>query len=277
MEVKSSIMNLKTSLTTLIVLALPLSAMTQKKGSNTKAIICLTYDDGLETQLSTAIPQLDSAGFKATFFLNSIQGSSQSEVIGQTPEAVLGWSKAARNGHELANHTLFHPCPEKIGWDRSVSIENYTIDKILKEISTQNTLLSFLDPKRKIRSFAFPCNNTLLEGKDYTKVIRDKGLVNFGRTGGDSNSIITDFKHLNTMQVPSWHVWTGTGLDELIAFAEKVKKAGGMGIYQFHGVDGNIFRISGKTHKDFLTYLREHKDEFWVTTFSEAMEFVTRQ
>lgn len=277
MEVKSSIMNLKTSLTALIVLALPLSAMTQKKGSNTKAIICLTYDDGLETQLSTAIPQLDSAGFKATFFLNSIQGSSQSEVIGQTPEAVLGWSKAARNGHELANHTLFHPCPEKIGWDRSVSIENYTIDKILKEISTQNTLLSFLDPKRKIRSFAFPCNNTLLEGKDYTKVIRDKGLVNFGRTGGDSNSIITDFKHLNTMQVPSWHVWTGTGLDELIAFAEKVKKAGGMGIYQFHGVDGNIFRISGKTHKDFLTYLREHKDEFWVTTFSEAMEFVTRQ
>ena len=277
MEVKSSIMNLKTSLTALIVLALPLSAMTQKKGSNTKAIICLTYDDGLETQLSTAIPQLDSAGFKATFFLNSIQGSSQSEVIGQTPEAVLGWSKAARNGHELANHTLFHPCPEKIGWDRSVSIENYTIDKILKEISTQNTLLSFLDPKRKIRSFAFPCNNTLLEGKDYTKMIRDKGLVNFGRTGGDSNSIITDFKHLNTMQVPSWHVWTGTGLDELIAFAEKVKKAGGMGIYQFHGVDGNIFRISGKTHKDFLTYLREHKDEFWVTTFSEAMEFVTRQ
>ena len=270
-------MNLKTSLTALIVLALPLSAMTQKKGSNTKAIICLTYDDGLETQLSTAIPHLDSAGFKATFFLNSIQGSSQSEVIGQTPEAVLGWSKAARNGHELANHTLFHPCPGKIGWDRSVSIENYTIDKILKEISTQNTLLSFLDPKRKIRSFAFPCNNTLLEGKDYTKMIRDKGLVNFGRTGGDSNSIITDFKHLNTMQVPSWHVWTGTGLDELIAFAEKVKKAGGMGIYQFHGVDGNIFRISGKTHKDFLTYLREHKDEFWVTTFSEAMEFVTRQ
>ena len=198
-------------------------------------------------------------------------------MIGQTPEAVLGWSKAARNGHELANHTLFHPCPEKIGWDRSVSIENYTIDKILKEISTQNTLLSFLDPKRKIRSFAFPCNNTLLEGKDYTKMIRDKGLVNFGRTGGDSNSIITDFKHLNTMQVPSWHVWTGTGLDELIAFAEKVKKAGGMGIYQFHGVDGNIFRISGKTHKDFLTYLREHKDEFCVTTFSEAMEFVTRQ
>lgn len=56
------------------------------KGSSTpseKAIICLTYDDGLDTQLSIAIPQLDSMGLKATFFLNSILGSSQSPKIGQ--------------------------------------------------------------------------------------------------------------------------------------------------------------------------------------------------
>jgi peptidoglycan-N-acetylglucosamine deacetylase len=271
-------MKIKTGLAVIIVLTISLSAFAQKKTSNKKkAIICLTYDDGLETQLSTAIPQLDSVGFKATFFLNAIQGSSQSELIGQTPEAVLGWSTAARNGHELANHTLFHPCPEKLGWDKSVSIENYTIERILKEISTQNILLSLLDPQRKIRSFAFPCNNVLLRGRDYTKVIRDKGLVKFGRTGGDSNSVITNFKQLNLMQVPSWHVWTGTGLKELIAFAEKVRKSGGMGVYQFHGVGGNIFQISGETHRAFLAYLKSHRDEFWVTTFSEAMEFVTRQ
>jgi peptidoglycan-N-acetylglucosamine deacetylase len=33
-----------------------------------KAAICLTYDDGMDTQLSNAIPQLDSFGFKGTFF-----------------------------------------------------------------------------------------------------------------------------------------------------------------------------------------------------------------
>ena len=73
-------------ITTVLFAALCLSAFAQK----TKAIICLTYDDGLETQLANVIPQLDSAGFKATFFLNSIQGSSQSDVIGESPEAVLG-------------------------------------------------------------------------------------------------------------------------------------------------------------------------------------------
>ena len=252
-------------------------AQTKKIDRSKRAIICLTYDDGLETQLSTVIPQLDSAGLKATFFLNSIQGSSQSDVIGQTPEAVLGWSNAAKNGHELANHTLFHPCPEKLGWAKTVAIDSYTIDKIIKEISSQNIILSLLDPKRKTRSFAFPCNNVFIAGTDYSKVIKDKGLVKFGRAGGDSNSVITDFKHLNTMQVPSWHVWTETSLKELISFAEKVKKAGGMGVYQFHGVGGQVFKISSETHKAFLEYLKMHQDDYWVTTFSEAMEFVIKR
>ena len=252
-------------------------AQTKKVDSFKRAIICLTYDDGLETQLSTVIPQLDSVGLKATFFLNSIQGSSSSDIIGQAPEAVLGWSNAAKNGHELANHTLFHPCPEKLGWAKAVSIDGYTIDKIIKEITTENSILSLLDPKRKIRSFAFPCNNFLIDGTDYSKIIKDKGLVKFARTGGDSNSVIKDFKHLNIMQVPSWHVWTGTTLKELILFAEKIKETGGMGVYQFHGVGGQIFSISRETHKAFLEYLKLHQADYWVTTFSEAMEFVIKQ
>ena len=112
---------------------------------------------------------------------------------------------------------------------------------------------------------------------DYSKIIKDKGLVSFGRAGGDSNSVITDFKHLNTMQVPSWHVWTGTTLNSLIAFAEKVKKVGEMGVYQFHGVGGQVFQISNETHRAFLAYLKAHQDDYWVTTFSEAMEYVMKK
>ncbi len=242
-----------------------------------KAIICLTYDDGLESQLTTALPQLDSLGLKATFFLNSIQGSSPSDKIGQTPEAVLGWTNAAKHGHELANHTLFHPCPKNLGWDSTVSIENYSIDRIIKEISTQNTLLSLLDPKRKKRSFAFPCNNNLIQGHDYVKLVHDQGLVTFARGGGDSNSVIRDFKHLDPLNVPSWHVWTATTLDQLISFAEKVKNSHGMGVYQIHGVGSQVFKISAETHKAFLEYLKAHQDDYWVTTFSEAMGFINKE
>ena len=254
-----------------------LSATAQHNQTHGKAIICLTYDDALTTHLTTALPQLDSAGLKATFFLTSIQGSSQSDIIGQTPEAVLGWYKAAKNGHELANHTLFHPCPVKLGWDSSVAIDRYTFDQIVEEIKTQNTLLSLLDPARTRRAYAFPCNNSIVEGKEYSNLLKEKNIVTYARTGGDSASIITDFVNLNTMKVPSWLVFTGTTLQQLISFAEKVKKAGGMGIYQFHGIGSQIFSISVETHRQFLAYLKMNEKDFRIITFSEAMDAITKK
>jgi peptidoglycan-N-acetylglucosamine deacetylase len=255
----------------------PSFGQTKKIDNIKKAIICLTYDDGLETQLTTAIPQLDSFGLKATFFLNSIPGSSKSEVIGHTPEAVLGWTNAAKNGHELANHTLFHACPEKLGWDKTVSIDNYTVDRMITEIKTENTILALLDSSRKRRAFAFPCNNFMIGNIDYISIIKKQGLITYARGGGDSTSIITDVKKLDITKVPSWHVWTGTTLDKLIAFAEKVKTSGEMGVYQFHGIDEQVFQIFKETHRAFLQYLKLHENEYWVTTFSEAMDFVTKQ
>ena len=254
-----------------------LFGQTKKNENFKRAIICLTYDDGLESQLSTVIPQLDTLNLKATFFLNSIQGSSQSVIIGNTPEAVLGWTNAAKNGHELANHTLFHACPEKIGWDKTVAIENYSINRMILEIKTENTILALLDPNRKERAFAFPCGNFLIGGIDYIPIVKKLGLITYARGGGDSTSIITDFKNLNPIKVPSWHVWTGTTLDKLISFAKKVKETGGMGVYQFHGVGGQIFQISKETHRAFLEYLKLHQADYWVTTFSEAMDFIKKQ
>jgi len=62
----------------------------------------LTYDDALNGQLDYTIPQLDSVGLKGTFF-----------CTGNSPclyRRIDNWRKAAKNGHELGNHALFHPC-----------------------------------------------------------------------------------------------------------------------------------------------------------------------
>ena len=241
-----------------------------------KAIICLTYDDGLASQLTMAIPQLDSVGLKATFFLNAIQGSSASSMIGESPEAVLGWTNAALNGHELANHTLFHPCPAAIGWNSKISIENYTVTRMTKEVETQNAILSLLDPRGTQRAFAFPCNNTLINDTNYVSILKRRKLISYARSGGDSSSIIGDFDHLDPLNVPSWHVWTGTSIDQLVSFANKVKLAGGMGVYQFHGVGGQVFQISPETHRAFLRYLKDHPDDFQVLPFSEAINAVSK-
>src|SRR5689334_18793879 len=99
--IKTILMKHRLSLSSILIISvfICVHGQTKKVDHSKQAIICLTYDDGLETQLSTVIPQLNTAGLKATFFLNSIQGSAKSDVIGQTPEAVLGWTNAAKDGH----------------------------------------------------------------------------------------------------------------------------------------------------------------------------------
>ena len=160
-------------------------------------------------------------------------------------------------------------------WKKAFAIESYTVDRIITEVTTENIILSLLDPNRKQRAFAFPCNNFLIHDTDYTTIIKTQGLVKYARAGGDRNSFVSDSKQIDIMKMPSWTVEEGTTTDELIAFAEKIKKVNGMGIYQFHGVGAEFFQISKETHKAFLNYLKTHQDEYWITTFSDAMDYIT--
>jgi peptidoglycan/xylan/chitin deacetylase (PgdA/CDA1 family) len=85
---------------TLLLLLISHIAMAQQP-AHKKAIIVLTYDDGINSQLNIAIPQLDSAYLTATFFL-----------MGNMTEATLPrWREVGKKGYELANHTLYHPLP----------------------------------------------------------------------------------------------------------------------------------------------------------------------
>ncbi|WP_276371912.1 polysaccharide deacetylase family protein [Chryseolinea sp. H1M3-3] len=240
-----------------------------------KAIICLTYDDALDSQLSIAIPQLDSTGLKGTFFLNSIQGTSG--ILGKGSPAFYGWRKAAQNGHELANHTLFHSCPEKFGWKKEEAIESYNVEKILKEIEVMNLYLEQIDQKTGQRSFAFPCNNVTVNGVDYSTKLKELHLINYARGGGDKLSVVADLDKMNMMQVPSWHVQEGTGLNDLIEFAEKVKAVNGLGVFQFHGIGGPLFKISSETHRGFLKYLKDHENDYLVSTFADAMAIIQKR
>ena len=160
-------------------------------------------------------------------------------------------------------------------FQKAFAIESYTVDKIITEVKTENAILALLDPERKERAFAFPCNNFLIHDTDYTSIIKKQGLVKYARAGGDRNSYSADLNKIDIMKMPSWMVEEGITVDELIAFAEKVKKTGGIGIYQFHGIGAEFFKISKETHKAFLDYLKAHQDEYWVTTFSEAMDYIT--
>lgn len=229
-----------------------------------EAAIVLTYDDALLSQLNIAIPQLDSFKFKGTFFLS-----------GNMREGELDrWRAASREGHELANHTLFHPCafPTLKGQPRYVT-ENYTASDMLREIEMMNKWI-FAIAGKKVDSYAYPCAETLVGGRDYTDSLRKSGLVQYARVGGNADAIVTDFAHLDKLRVPSWGFGDSPDGARLIQFAKKVLESKGMGVLMFHGVGGDYLNVSAEAHRELLEYLAANRSKIWVASFGDVMNYV---
>ncbi len=228
-----------------------------------QATIVLTYDDALQSQLDTAVPQLKHAGFKATFFL-----TSDIDYI-----TMPRWRKLAREGFELGNHTLYHPCPPSP--DNSVSSADYTAHQMVWEIEVMNKFLFALDGNTD-RTYAYPCAETMAGGKDYVDSLRAYRSVKYARVGGDNTAIITDFTHLDTLRIPSFGLDQGTSGDALIAYVKNVVAKGGLGVIMFHGIGGDYITTSSAAHQQLLDYLQSNKKTIWVTTFQQAMDYVMK-
>jgi peptidoglycan/xylan/chitin deacetylase (PgdA/CDA1 family) len=228
-----------------------------------KAVIVLTYDDALSSQLNVAIPQLDSAHLTATFFLT---GGINSTTIPK-------WRAVGKKGYELANHTIYHPCISTN--DNPVASGNYTVFTIIREIGTMNNLLNAVDGKTS-RTYAYPCTETSVGGKSYVDPLKKSGIIKYARIGGDKNAVITDFKNLNPLLVPSNGLDGNSTGDELIAFVKKVEQSGGLGIFMFHGIGGDYITTPAVAHRQLLAYLAKNRKAIWVATFQQAMDYVTQ-
>lgn len=230
-----------------------------------KAAIVLTYDDALKSQLDTAVPQLRKAGLKATFFL-----TSDMDYI-----TLPHWRKVAKEGFELGNHTLFHPCMN--GEDNPVSSDSYTPNQMMREIEAMNRLLFAVDGKTS-RTYAYPCTETTVSGgKDYVDTLRRYGLIKYARVGGDTGAVITDLGQIDTLQVPALGLEDHPSAEAIIGFIKSVQQSGGMGVIMFHGVGGDYITTDADVHQQVLDYLVENRRSIWVGTFQEVMDYVTKK
>lgn len=248
----------------ILLYTLPVQAQAVHWPAGKQAAIVLTYDDALPSQLKNAAPQLERAGLKATFFLTSDIDSL----------SIPQWRKLAKKGYELGNHTVFHPCADTD--DNPVPSEPYTAYRIIREIEVMDRFLFAIDGKTK-RTFAYPCAETFVGGKDYVDSLRRYTLVKYARAGGDSSAVINDFIHLDTLRVPSYGLEGGENGKQLIAFVQRVEAKGGLGIIMFHGVGGDYITVSAEAHQQLVDYLRKHQRDIWVTTFKQALDEVYSQ
>ncbi len=226
-----------------------------------KAAVVFTYDDGLDCHLDIAVPQLDEFGFKGTFYCT---GNSPS-LYNRLEE----WRKIAENGHELGNHTLFHPCDGKRGdWVKpEYDLTKYTREQIINELRTANTLLKAIDGKTE-RTFGYTCSDYMAGGIDFTGDI--KKMFTAARCDGPVPETMEGYTVFKT---PSWGVNSPTA-EELIAYVNMAREKGTIAVFMFHSVGGGYLNVGAAEHRKLLEFIKTNEKDFYSASFIEVMKYI---
>jgi peptidoglycan-N-acetylglucosamine deacetylase len=241
-----------------------LYAQDNSNWKNKKCAVVLTYDDGLNVHLDNVIPLLDSLGLKGTFYIPCSFKSFRNRVD--------EWKKAAKNGHELGNHTLFHPCDGKQKdreWvNKDYDLNNYSVERITDEILMNNFLLNMLDGKKK-RTFAYTCGDMKAGGISFIDKIKENFIAARGVEGKMQK--ITDIDLYN---IGSFMINGNTGT-EMIDLVKKAMDNEYLLVFLFHGVGGEHgLNVSLDAHRELLYFLKQNEKSIWVAPLEEVAEFI---
>lgn len=229
-----------------------------------KCAVVLTYDDALNVHLDNAVTLLDSLSMKGTFYIaGSFEGFKNR--MGE-------WKKAAARGHELGNHTLFHPCDASLPGRSWVNPENdlskYSLKRITDEIRLTNTLLESVDGI-KHRTFAFTCGDTKVDGVEFMNDLK-KDLAGARAVRADMHKP----DEIDLYSFDSYMINGETG-EQLIQLVKKAQSEGKLLVFLFHGVGGeHSLNVSLEAHRQLLRYLKENEKDIYIDTMLGVAEHI---
>ncbi|HRK31225.1 MAG TPA: polysaccharide deacetylase family protein [Tepidisphaeraceae bacterium] len=229
-----------------------------------KAAVSMTYDDGLDAHLDRAIPDLEAANLRGTFYVPTRTpppANCWSTRVGE-------WRSAAERGHEVGNHSQYHPC--SAAWAKpNFKLEAYSLARMEQELAAANTELRAGTGIDTPRSYAYPCSQDFVgPDRQSFKPIADR-LFPASRTG--SRRRIIDPMDLDFAAVPSWKMDVETDIDQALSFVDDTIEAGGWAVFMFHGVGGgHTINVSHEFHRQVCKHIAMHNDEIWCSTFVQV-------
>lgn len=233
-----------------------------------RAAVSLAYDDALDSQLEQAVPALQRAGLRASFYLQ-LSGASVARRLDE-------WRALAALGHELGNHTLFHQCSGAAPGHEWVAphrdLDHTSVQQMADQIELGNTILQALDGRRE-RTLTVPCGDHLAQGQDYLPAVRSSFVA---IKVGSGSGVVASMATLDPYAVP---VLAPVGLsgEQLIAIVQQAAAQGSMVNFTFHGIGGDYLSTASAAHEALLRYLAAHRDLYWTDTFRNIMQYVKQQ
>lgn len=224
--------------------------------------VSLTYDDALPVHYETIAPLLAAKKLTATFNICAYS---------RFTENTAAWKQVASLGHELGNHSLFHPCrrePEaNYSWlAPHYDLCDYSAQRWMDEMRVANCLLNQIDGQTE-RTFGNTCCHTSIgrgkKEKDLSELI-DRMFI-AGR-GPQNEEIVLPA----SLSFPALGHFSGDGktFEELQQYIEHAVSMNGWIIFMFHGVGKgthNLF-IDTDQHAKWVDFLEEHSDRIWTAS-----------
>jgi sialate O-acetylesterase len=231
-----------------------------------KSAVVLTYDDALNVHLDNAIPLLDSLELRGTFYLSGYFPGCR--------ERLADWRKAATKGHELGNHTLFHPClgnqPGRQWVKPDYDMSKYTIQRMVDETRMANVLLEAIDGKKK-RTFAFTCGDMKIGDSSFINNMKNDFVA--ARAVRHEMHPITQ---VDVYNVDCYAINGQTG-EQMIQLVKKSIQTNSLLVFLFHGVGGeHALNVSLPAHRQLLLFLKQQEKDVWVAPMIEVAEHIRK-
>lgn len=229
-----------------------------------RAALSLTYDDALVCH-HTVARQLHERGMHATFYLPAAGGGVASHVA--------AWREVAAQGHELGNHTCFHPCrrnrPDMTWLDPAYDLCIYSARRFKDEVRTANTILQLIDGRER-RSYGNTCHNETIGPDGAEESIRPMlAELAVAARGPRNDAIILP----GSAERFGLGCWTGDRrrAGEVAEIAQRALAAGGWAILCFHGVGKGTHNgyIEADEHARMIDALAT-LPELWVAPVAEV-------
>jgi sialate O-acetylesterase len=220
------------------------------------ALVCLTYDDALPVHCEVVAPLLAERGLRGTFYIPAARDDFHNHLE--------DWRKVAAMGHELGNHSCFHPCRTRADWDWKppYRLEEYTRERIRDELQLANRILQLVDGRSQ-RSYGATCGDlTVGDDESFVDDIRDLfAVVRAGQTEHPltgampfvSPALFVDFRRA----------------DEVIPVIEAMR--GQNNAWLIIGMHG----VGAGTHNNFMEADEHRRLVDWIASQDDWLEAVT--
>jgi len=231
-----------------------------------RAAVSLTYDDGLPVHHTAVAPLLEAHGLRGTFY-----ATIDSDLI-DAPEA---WRAVAEAGHEIGNHTVFHPCRRRSpdgsehAWLRHRhDLRRFTLDEWKREVTLANRVVKLIDG-RDSRSFGNTCHDTEV-GPDDDRVSIGPAVADLFVAGrGACTGVAADPATADLTSIGCAGADRRT-FAELKPQIDAAIEAGHWLIYCAHGVgEGHTLRWEADEHRRTVEYLAERADDVWAAPVAD--------